>query len=79
MYSGTTSQRCGNNQSTLSDRQWPGLRMPMVANYGRVINLDEPWVRGYWTDSLGVSEAQLREAVLAVGELVVDVKRYLGK
>jgi len=43
------------------------------------INVNEAWERGYWMGVLGVSEAKLREAVKAVGVMVVDVRRYLGK
>ncbi|UVH54706.1 DUF3606 domain-containing protein [Variovorax paradoxus] len=43
------------------------------------INVHEAWELGYWTGVLGVSEAKLREAVKAVGVMVVDVRRYLGK
>lgn len=43
------------------------------------INLNQSWEIKYWTNKLGVSEQQLRNAVRAVGSLVVDVKRYLKR
>lgn len=43
------------------------------------INVHESWELTYWTKHFGVNEAQLRGAVLAVGVMVKDVKRYLGK
>lgn len=42
------------------------------------INVHEPWERRWWTSQLGVSEAQLIQAVNAVGPMVADVKRHLG-
>lgn len=33
----------------------------------------------YWIQKFDVSEAKLRTAVQAVGPMVADVKRYLGK
>lgn len=49
------------------------------SDYARIINIDEAWERGYWSARLDVTEAELRRAVSAVGEIVVDVKRHLGK
>ncbi|QNM94884.1 DUF3606 domain-containing protein [Chitinimonas koreensis] len=43
------------------------------------INVNEDWEVKYWTKELGVNEATLRAAVKAVGPLVVDVRRHLGK
>ena len=43
------------------------------------INVNQSWEISYWTDELGVSEQKLRDAVAAVGPLVKDVKKYLGK
>ena len=43
------------------------------------INVNQSWEIDYWTDKLGVTEQQLRNAVSEVGPLVADVKRYLGK
>lgn len=43
------------------------------------INVNQDHEVSYWTKELGVSEAKLREAVKAVGPLVKDVKKYLGK
>ena len=33
----------------------------------------------YWTQTVGVTEAQLRSAVAAAGVEVKDVRTYLGK
>jgi len=41
------------------------------------INVNESWEVRWWTKQLGCTEAKLREAVKAVGVMVVDVKRYL--
>ena len=43
------------------------------------INTSEPHELRYWTQALGVSEAQLRAAVAAAGNSVEAVRRYLGK
>ncbi|MFD2298360.1 DUF3606 domain-containing protein [Paracidovorax citrulli] len=43
------------------------------------INVNEPWEVTYWTKEFGCSEAQLRAAVKAVGVMVADVRRHLGK
>lgn len=43
------------------------------------INVHEQWEINWWTKDLGVSEAQLRAAVQAVGVSVAAVRRYLGK
>lgn len=42
------------------------------------ININQSWEVEYWTKTLRVSEARLKEAVKAVGPMVSDVKRYLG-
>ena len=47
------------------------------SDYGYVDLRSEP-ERRYWTKELGCSEAQLIDAVTAVGPLVVDVKRHIG-
>ncbi|BEP42279.1 DUF3606 domain-containing protein [Variovorax sp. V15] len=44
----------------------------------KLISLDEPHEVRSWTESLGVTEAQLREAVKAVGHSVEAVRRYLA-
>lgn len=46
---------------------------------GTKINVNESWELSYWTKTLGVTEAKLREAVKAVGTGVKAVKTYLGK
>lgn len=43
------------------------------------VNVNQDWEVAYWTKKFGVSEAKLREEVKAVGVMVVDVKKYLGK
>ena len=43
------------------------------------INVNEPWEVRHWTKELGVSEAELREAVAAAGVSVSAVRRHLGK
>ncbi len=42
------------------------------------INLSEPYEVRDWTNSLGVTEAQLREAVAAVGSSADKVRDYLS-
>jgi hypothetical protein len=48
------------------------------ADRGR-INVHEPWEVRWWTQALGVTEAQLRAAVNAVGVSAAAVRRHLGK
>ena len=43
------------------------------------ININEPYEVTYWTAKFGVTEAKLKEAVRAVGVMVKDVRKYLGK
>ena len=43
------------------------------------INVHESWELRYWTQALGVTERQLKDAVGVVGVSVSAVKRYLGK
>lgn len=43
------------------------------------INVNEPYEVQYWTKTLGVTADKLKEAVRAVGPMVKDVKKYLGK
>ncbi|CAB3820165.1 DUF3606 domain-containing protein [Achromobacter mucicolens] len=43
------------------------------------INVNEPHELRYWTQALGVTEAQLREAVKAVGPSATAVREHLGK
>lgn len=42
------------------------------------INLSERYEVRDWTNSLGVTEAQLREAVAAVGNAADKVREYLA-
>lgn len=43
------------------------------------ININEDHEVRYWTQALGVSEEQLREAVAAVGVSADAVRQHLGK
>jgi len=43
------------------------------------INIHQPHEVAYWCSALGVSEAKLREAVMAVGTSAAAVRRYLGR
>jgi len=43
------------------------------------VNTSEAWEVKYWCNEFGVTEDQLRAAVKAVGPMVVDVKKHLGK
>ncbi|WP_076998489.1 DUF3606 domain-containing protein [Variovorax sp. KK3] len=43
------------------------------------INVSEVHELRYWTQTLGVSESQLRAAVAAAGTSVQAVRQYLGK
>jgi len=42
------------------------------------ISLDEDWEVKWWTESLGVSEQELRDAVAAVGHSATAVRENLG-
>ncbi|WP_198084965.1 DUF3606 domain-containing protein [Variovorax sp. E3] len=44
----------------------------------KLISLEEPHEVRSWTESLGVTEAQLREAVKAVGHSAEAVRKYLA-
>ena len=41
------------------------------------ININEDWERRYWAKLFGVTEAELTEAVEAVGSQAQTVKKYL--
>ncbi|MCU6616207.1 DUF3606 domain-containing protein [Achromobacter sp. 77] len=43
------------------------------------INVNEAHELRYWTQALGVTEAQLRDAVKAVGPSATAVREHLGK
>lgn len=43
------------------------------------INVHEAWELEYWCKELGVTPAQLKAAVQAVGTSVSAVKKHLGK
>ena len=43
------------------------------------INVHESWELKYWTEELGVTEQELRDAVQQVGPMAKDVRKHLGK
>jgi hypothetical protein len=43
------------------------------------INTSEDWELTYWSNKFGVSVDQLKAAVKAVGPMVTDVRKKLGK
>lgn len=43
------------------------------------VNVNETWELNYWCKKFNCTEVQLRAAVKAVGVMVIDVQRYLGK
>lgn len=43
------------------------------------INVHEDYELKYWTQALGVTAAELRDAVSAVGVMVKDVRAHLEK
>jgi hypothetical protein len=43
------------------------------------INVHERWELEYWTQELGVTEKELRDAVEQVGPMAKDVRSHLGK
>jgi hypothetical protein len=43
------------------------------------VNTNEKWEIDYWTEELGVSETELKEAVKAVGNSADNVRKYLRK
>ncbi len=43
------------------------------------INIHEPYEVNWWCDHFGVTPAQLKAAVQAVGVSAAKVKQYLGK
>ncbi|QDE93906.1 DUF3606 domain-containing protein [Myxococcus xanthus] len=43
------------------------------------INVNEPWEVKWWCNEFKCTETGLRAAVKAVGVMVVDVRRYLGR
>jgi len=44
---------------------------------GSQINLSEKWEIRYWTETLGVSEAKLRELVAKYGQGVATIRKHL--
>ena len=46
---------------------------------GKLISLKEVYEVQYWTQALGISAEQLREAVAAVGPSVKAVREYVKK
>ena len=43
------------------------------------INVNQPHEVRYWTETLGISEQQLKDAVKTAGVMAEDVRRHLGK
>jgi hypothetical protein len=43
------------------------------------INVNQAHELAYWSRELGVTEAQLRQAVQQAGPMADDVRRHLGK
>ena len=43
------------------------------------INLSQFWEINYWTDKFEISVSKLKEAVDAVGVMVIDVEAWLKK
>lgn len=43
------------------------------------INVNQDHEVKYWTQALGVSEQQLKDAVKTAGVMAEDVRRHLGK
>ena len=43
------------------------------------INVNQPHEVAYWTKALGVTEAELRQAVAAVGDRADAVRKQLGQ
>ena len=41
------------------------------------IEINERWTVAYWTTAMGCNEAELREAIAAVGNLRKDVAEWL--
>jgi len=41
------------------------------------INVNQSWEVSYWTKKFGVTEIKLKQAVAAVGVMVVDVEKWL--
>lgn len=57
--------------------------MPDDPNYrgpkdGARINVNQPHEVAYWTNALGCTAQELRDAVDAVGVMADDVRRYLS-
>ena len=57
------------------------LFIPAVADTANAPSIDvtDPRDVDYWSETLGVSETELRLAVAAVGTAVQDVRDHLGK
>jgi hypothetical protein len=76
---GTTGSARGRGKTTAKARTGgddPRKRGPQ--DRARV-NVNERWEVDYWCDRLGVTPAQLRQAVKKAGPMAKDVRRELGK
>ncbi len=45
----------------------------------RKVEVNEAWALRYWTQELGVTERDLREAVEVVGPMLLDLKKILAR
>jgi hypothetical protein len=43
------------------------------------INIHQQWELNFWTNELGVTETELKNAVREVGPMVKDVKKHLNE
>jgi len=43
------------------------------------INIHQQWELNFWTNELGVTETELKNAVKVVGPMVKDVKKHLNE
>lgn len=54
----------------------PSKKVPQDASR---VNVNQSWELAYWCKKFGVTAAELRAAVKAVGVSVAAVRKYLGK
>ena len=43
------------------------------------INVNQSWELEYWSNKFGVTKDKVKQAVAAVGPMVVDVEKWLKK
>jgi hypothetical protein len=72
---------CGGT-ATVESRQLNNIMPDDLTKTGRAddtrINIHQDHELRYWSQKLGVTPDQIKEAVRAVGPMVKDVKRHLG-